>query len=117
MKRIDRLALTRRVVQALPKLAREKGKYIAAGPRMPARWEYHEGSVSLIYVSAVLALPTDTTQVALIDVWHGDRGKVLSVSWHPDQQWLPPKVVTLKAGPWMDVLGLTDWTNEISLEE
>lgn len=39
------------------------------------------------------------------DVWLDVEGKVLSVSWFPDQPWVAAAITALKAGDWMYRLG------------
>ncbi len=106
MKRVDKLAVARRAIEKLPKFIERLGTYSPATSRCPALWQLDTGEWHLSLAKGVLLSPDDPGLSCLLDVWpSGLRGgKVFSVSWIPEQPWLPPRVVRYKSGPWEALL-------------
>lgn len=104
MQRVDKLAIAGEAIKRLPELAR-CGTYSPATGTEPACWECKVGEWWVLFAENVLLSPMDPAVSMLLDVWPvAGGGKVFSVSWMPDQPWLPPRVVRCKAGSWQVLL-------------
>ena len=104
MPRVDVLAIAVEAINRLPELAR-RGTYNPATGMKPACWECEVGGWQILLAENVLLSPMDPALSMLLDIWPAaGGGKVFSVSWMPEQPWLPPRVVRCKTGPWQVLL-------------
>lgn len=104
MKRADKLAIAVEAIKRLPALTR-RGTYSPATGTKPAWWDCEVGEWHILLAEHVLLSPMDPALSMLLDIWPMAGGpKVFSVSWMPDQPWVPPRVVRCIAGPWQDLL-------------
>ena len=104
----SRLSVARWAIDTLPPMLTSMGSYQSATETFPAHWSLSTAGCKLSLAINILSLPTDPATSTLLDVWLDVGGKVLSVSWFPDQPWVPPVISSLKAGDWMHRLGWRD---------
>ena len=101
----DKLAIANRAITKLPPVVRANGTYSPATAAQPANWQVKLGDWRIILAEGVLLCPTDSSLSSLLDIWAASGGKVLSVSWMPDEPWVPPRIVRCKSGAWQELLG------------
>jgi len=104
MPRHDRLKLARFAIELIAPFVKSKGKYHPAQPNMPAYWLLDWQGLQLLLAEQALLSPEDAALSSLLDVYVVGQRKVLSVRWQPSQPWMPPTVVSFKAGDWMSVV-------------
>ena len=104
----SRLSVARWAIDVLPPMLISEGIHQTATEIFPACWTLSTAGCRLSLATNVLRLPSDPETSTLLDVWLDVGGKVLSVSWLPNQPWVPPVISSLKAGDWMHRLGWRD---------
>lgn len=104
MARLDKLAIALQAIESIPPKIRAQGAYRGATALQPASWYVDYGAWKINLTENVLLCPDDSALSMLLDIWAAAGGKVLSVSWMPDQPWRPPRVVQCKPGAWQDLL-------------
>lgn len=100
-----RLEFARFAIAQLAPRVRAKGVYQPATHSSPALWKLHMDGLHIGLATNVLLLPTDSSTSELLDIWPESGRKIFSVSWHPREPWIPPRVSCFHAGEWMTTLG------------
>ncbi len=104
MAQVDKLMLAAEAIRHLPRLVRASGVYRPAQPTSPATWWLETSQWRISLAENVLLAEADAALSMLLDVWPVRGTKVLSISWMPEQPWIPPRVIQCKAGAWQELL-------------
>jgi ribosomal protein S16 len=103
-----KLAFANFAIERLAPEVRRAGTYQPAHATQPSYFELVKDRLQIRLTQGALLLPTDRTVSNLVDIWPTARGgKLFSASWEPERPWIPPRVVRLQYGGWMEVLGFT----------
>lgn len=104
-----KLAFAQFAVKSLAPEVRAVGVHHAATPQCPSQWELRLRDVLLVLSENVHLLPTATSRAHVLDAWPLLKGgaigrKILSVSWLPEEPWLPPNITALAVGRCLEAL-------------
>lgn len=105
----DNVAFAQFAKKSLAPEIRAAGVHHPATPKCPSHWEYRRRNVLLVLSENVLLLPTDRSTAHVLDAWPlSKRGalrrKILSVSWLPEEPWLPPHIAKLSLRECLEAL-------------
>lgn len=106
-----RLEFARFAIDTIAPRVRAEGVYQPATAHAPGYWTLEENGLLILLAGNALLLPTDRSTASLLDIWPVQQRKIFSVSWHPAQPWLPPRVACLRRGDWMARLGFVESGN------
>jgi hypothetical protein len=102
----DKLELARFLIARVALEVKSKGDRHHHSATHPGYWSYGSNGLQFALTENVLLRPNDAVTSSSLDVWPDGGRKVFSVSWKPEQPWLPPEVATCKRGPWVEQLRL-----------
>jgi hypothetical protein len=105
IKRHDRLAIARFVIDNLAPIVKDSGIAHGAAATQPScrTLELHELRVML--AQNVLLATDDESTSNLLDIRAASGNKVFSTSWQPLRPWVPPRIICFRSGAWLAVLG------------
>ncbi len=101
---MGRLDIARYLIETMPPVIKAQGAKKALLAPAPAPWLLNLDQGSLSLAEDAILNPDDPSVYTLLDIW-SDRGKVFLCCWVPEKPWIPPSIISLKRGPWLQSIG------------